>query len=215
MENKYMSYINDIPENLKIALYHGKEEVYLEYKGNVAWSDRVKMLEIVETIFALSNERGGGIIVVGAKDDGTREGLDDNNYNSYSHDQINQYLTGRGNQPIQCKVEKFEHLDTKDKKVKKFVFIQVSESKEFPLVYIGNQELKNQSIQAFNNNISLRTGALYIRNKSNIGNKEISTIHEWQELIERTYKKFEKETLRRYSIIKGKGVNPFDKELKI
>ena len=210
-----MENINNIPENLKVALYHGKEEIYLEYKGDVAWSDRVKMLEIVETIFALSNERDGGIIVVGVKDDGTREGLSDNNYDSYSHDQINQYLTSRGNQPIQCNIEKFEHSDIEDEKVKKFVFIQVSESKEFPLVYIGNQELKNQEMQAFNSNISLRTGALYIRNKLNIGNKEISTIHEWQELIERTYKKFRKETVRRYSVIKSERVNPFDKELKI
>lgn len=206
---------NNISEDLKSALYHSKEEIYLEYKGDVGWSDRVKMLEIVETIFALSNERGGGIIVIGVKDDGTRVGLSNNNYNSYSHDQINQYLTSKGNQPIQCKVEKFEHLDIEDKKFKKFVFIQVTESKEFPLVYLGPQELKNKNTPAYNENIGLRTGALYIRNKSNIGNKEISTMYEWQELIERTYKKFRKETTRRYSIVKGKEANPFDKELRI
>lgn len=210
-----MSPYNNIPEDLKTALYHGKEEVYLEYKGNVAWFDRIKRLEIVEAIFALSNERGGGIIVIGVNDDGVREGLSDDNYNSYSHDEINQYLTNRGNLPIRCKVEKFKHLDIKDKKIKKFVFIQVSESREFPLVYVGHQELKNTRVHAYNKNIGLRTGALYIRNKSNIGNKEISTIHEWQELIERTYKKFKKETTRRYSVIKSEEVNPFDKELKM
>jgi len=210
-----MNRCNSIPENLIKALYHGREEVYLEYKGNVAWSNRVKMLEIVGTIFALSNERGGGIIVIGVKDDGTREGLSNDNYNSYSHDQINQYLTNRGNQPIQCKVEKFEHSNAEDKNLKRFVFIQVLESKEFPLVYVGHQELNNKNAPAYNNNIGLRTGALYIRNKSDVGNKEIFTMHEWQELIERTYKRFERETLRRYSVIKGGETNPFDKELKI
>ena len=159
---------NNIPESLIDALYHNKEENNLEYKGNVAWTDRVKMLEIIQTIFALSNEQDGGIIVIGVKDDGTREGLSGDNYNSYSHDRINQYLTGRGNQPIRCKIEKFEHVDIKDKEVKKFVFIQVLESKEFPLVYIGNQEFKNQNVQTFNNSSGLRTGALYIRNKSNV-----------------------------------------------
>jgi len=205
----------DIPENLINALYHKKEETYLEYKGDVPWSDRAKMLEIIQTIFALSNEKGGGIIVVGVKDDGERSGLSDSNYHSYSHDIINQYLTGRSNQPIQCKLEKFGHMDIDDKKEKKFVFIQVNESKEFPLVYIGHQELINQSVPSYNDNICLRTGALYIRNQSNIGNKEIITVHEWQELIERTYKKFEKETIRRYSKIKEEDVNPFDRELKI
>jgi len=207
--------MNNIPENLKEALYHGREEVYLEYKGNVAWSDKVKMLEIVQTIFALSNERDGGIIVIGVKDDGTREGLSDENYNSYSHDQINQYLNNRGNQPVQCKVEKIEHKDIEDKRLKKFVFIQVSESKEFPLVYVGRQESKNEDAPAKNSNIGLRTGALYIRNKLNNGNKEVTRTDEWQELIERTYKKFEKETIRRFSIIKSEEINPFDKELKI
>jgi len=204
---------NVIPEDLIDALYHGKEETYLEYKGDVAWTNRVKMLEIVQTIFALSNERGGGIVVIGVKDNGTREGLSDENYNTYSHDQINQFLNDKGNQSFQCKIEKFEHLDIKDNNLKKIVFIQVSECKEFPLVYVGHQEKNNNNIPAYNNNIGLRTGALYIRNKFNIGNKEISTLHEWQELIERTYKKFEKETIRRYLIIKGDEVNPFDKEL--
>ncbi len=196
------------------ALYHGKEETYLEYKGDIVWTSRPKMLEIVKSIFALSNEREGGIIVIGVKDNGTREGLSDNNFNSYSHDQINQYLNNRGNQSIQCKVEKIE-IDVDDDRLKKFVFIQVLECKEFPLIYVGHQELINEKAPAQNNNIGLRTGALYIRNKLNVGNKEISTIHEWQELIERTYKKFEKETVRRYSVIKNKETNPFDKELKI
>jgi len=230
LEDKNMH--NNISKDLKVFLYHGKEETYLEYKGNVPWTDGVKKLDITQTIFALSNKRDGGIIVIGVKDDCTREGLSDENYNSYSHDHINQYLNNKGNQPIMCKVEKFEYLDTEDKKVKKFVFIQVSESKEFPLVYIGNQKLKNEKIEAFNDNIGLRTGALYIRNELNIGNKEISTTYEWKELIERIYKKYEKETIRRhsiirskkvnpketirrYSIIKNEKVNPFDKELKI
>lgn len=207
--------MNNIPQNLLDALYHGKEEIYLEYKGDVAWTDRAKMLEIVQTIFALSNEREGGIIIVGVNDSGEKVGLSDDNYNSYSHDKINQYLSGRGNQQIRCKIEKFEHAIPGNNKCKKFVFIQVAESKEFPMVYVGHQELKNQNNGAFNNNVGLRTGALYIRNKLNIGNKEITAIQEWQELIERTYKKYEREAIRRYSIVENEASNPFDKELNI
>lgn len=203
-----------IPQNLLEALHHGREEVYLEYKGDVSWSDRVKKLKIVQTIFALANEREGGIIVIGVNDDGERIGLSTEDYNSYSHDSLNQYLTGRSNQPIACKLEKFEYKEDKDIEIKRFVFIQVSETKEFPVVYIGQTERINTNAHAFRNNVGLRNGALYIRNKQHIGNKEISTIQEWQEIIERTYKKYERETIRRYEILKGSG-NPYDSELTI
>lgn len=204
-----------LSENLQDAIYHGHEEIYLEYKGDVPWSSNPKKIEIIQTIFALSNQKDGGIIIIGINNNGVRVGLSDKNYNTYSHDEINQCLANKGNQPILCKVEKIEHTDLEDNQVKKFVIIQVSESKEFPLIYIGHQKLYNETAQPLNSNIALRTGALYIRNKLNIGNKIIENIHEWQELIERTHRKFEKETIRRSSIISKDKQNPFDKELKI
>lgn len=206
---------NEITASLTEYLYHGKEEIYLEYKGNVSWADNAKKLEIVQTIFALSNERDGGVIVVGVKDDGHLEGLSPENYNSYSHDYINQYLNNKCNQSVKCKVDKFEYVDKEDEILKRFVFIQVSESKEFPLVYTSSNALVRADAGHFNGNVGLRSGALYIRNKSNIGNKEISTTQEWEELIERTYKKYEQETLRRYSFIKKDDVNKFDQEINI
>lgn len=202
-----------MPENLLESLYHGKEEIYLEYKADIAWSNRPKMLEIVKTILALANLRDGGIILIGVKDDGERIGLTDENYNSFSHDYINQFLDGRVNQAIQCKVEKHEHKDKKDNKIKKFVSIQVAESQEFPAIYIGKQELFDTNKDPFSNNIALRQGALYIRNKTNIGNKETKSLLEWQELIERTIRKYKKETMRRSETEIEE--NFFDKELTI
>jgi predicted HTH transcriptional regulator len=206
-----------IPEVLLEALYHGTEEPYLEYKGDVSWGDKAKKLEVVQTIFALSNERGGGIIIIGVADNGDRVGLTEENYGSYKHDTINQYLDGRGNQPVKCKVSKFVHKTEEEEGDDiNLVFIQVSETKEFPLVYIGPQEIRSDDgPKDKKSNIGLRNGALYIRNKLNVGNKEIITQDEWQELIERSIKKFEKESIRRYSMVKDKAENPFDKELKI
>ena len=206
---------NKLPEIFYNALYNGHEEPYLEYKGDVDWSNRGKMLEIIKTIFAISNEKDGGIIVIGVHDDGRRLGLSDENYNSYSHDTINQTIDNRGNQPLECKVDKVEHKDKDDGNLKKFVFIQVTECKELPLVYTGAQELENKQAPAMNSNIALREGALYIRNKRQNGNKEIQTTDEWQELIERTYKKYQRETKRRASIIEGNQANPFDEELNL
>jgi hypothetical protein len=98
---------------------------------------------------------------------------------------------------------------------KNFVFIEIAESKEFPLVYISGLERFNPRKKSYGNNIALRASALYIRNQNENGNKEIETTEEWQNLIERTFAKYERETLRRYFTIRGEKRNPFDEELKI
>jgi predicted HTH transcriptional regulator len=211
MDNKLLK----IPSELKEFLYHGREETYLEYKGDVSWDDRKVKLKIVQTILAFANGKDGGVIIIGVKDNGEVVGLSEENFNSFSHDKLNQFLHGKTNQPVKCVLSKYEEKDSGSSEAKRFVFIQVSESKEFPVVYIGPTEFINKEAENRLDNIGLRHGALYIRNKYNIGNKEIATIEEWQELIERTYVKYEKETLRRYQIIQKNDINPFDKELNI
>lgn len=203
----------DLPEDLLLALKHGQEESYLEYKGNVSWRDNPKKLEIVQTIFSLANKREGGIIVIGVENDGTRVGLSDEHYSSYDHDQISQYIHGKTNQDVVCIVSKFGYQEDGEAEVKNFVFIQVTESREFPLVYTGGQLLFNNDAPATGRNIALRQSAIYIRSSNPVGNKEIETVEEWQELIERTYRKYEKETIRRSGIVDGS--NPFDQELTI
>jgi len=207
--------IDDIPKDLLEALYHGQEETYLEYKGDIPWTDSAKKLEIIKSIFAMANERDGGLIIIGVNDDGILVGLSETNFNTFSHDQVHDFLNNKGNQTIQCKVEKRKHVDKNDGKKKNFVFIQVSECKEFPLVYTGDTKLINPSAQAFPSNIGLKKGSLYIRNQTQIGNKEIESREEWQELVERTYKKYERETIRRSSILSAKQADNFDKELSI
>lgn len=205
----------NLPRELLELLRHGREETYLEYKGDVPWSDRKKMLEILQTIFALSNEQGGGTIIIGVKDNGERIGLSEGNFSTYSHDKINQKLKGKANQNIHCKVTKHRvRMEDKDTE-KNFVFIEIAESKEFPLVYISGLEKFNPSVRSYGKNIALRASALYIRNQNENGNKEIETTKEWQNLIERTFAKYERETLRRYFTIRGEKRNPFDEELKI
>lgn len=205
----------NLPRELLERLRHGREETYLEYKGDVPWSDRKKMLEILQTIFALSNEQGGGTIVIGVKDNGERIGLSEENFSTYSHDKINQRLKGKTNQNIHCKVTKHRvRMEDKDTE-KNFVFIEIAESKEFPLVYTSGLEKFNPSVKSYGENIALRASALYMRNQNENGNKEIETTEEWQNLIERTFAKYERETLRRYSTIRDEKRNPFDEELKI
>ncbi len=204
-----------ISQPLLDALFNGQEEINIEYKGDISWSDRVKKLEIAKTIFAMANERNGGVIVVGVKDNGNLEGLSDENYESFVPDDMRRFLDKKTNQPVQCTIEKFDSINIKDASSKKFVFIQVAETREYPCVYSGAMELNNPSIEAFPKNIRLRHGALYIRNKVEVGNKEVETVEEWRELIERTHRKYERETIRRSSIISGTKTNPFEDELSI
>lgn len=205
----------NLPRGLSEHLRHGREETYLEYKGDVPWSDRKKQLEIVKTIFALANERGGGAIVIGVNNSGERIGLSEENFSTYFHDQINQFLNKKSNQNIQCKVTKYKVRIEGEGTGKNFVFIEVAESKEFPLIYTDKIERFNQNAEPYGENVALRKSALYIRNQNENGNKEIETTEEWQNLIERTFAKYEQETLRRHSMIRDKKRNPFDEELKI
>lgn len=172
-------------------LNNGREERYLEYKGDVPWTDHHKQQEIIKTILAFSNLNDGGVLIIGLDNNGTKIGLSDANYTTYDHDKINQYLSGKTNIPIECKVMKIEIEG------KKYIIIQVSGSKEYPIIYTGGLILKNISAPALTSNIALRPMALYIRGKLNICTKEIDTIDEWQEVIERTIRKYEQETMRR------------------
>lgn len=201
-----------LPEELQQYVTHGQEEPYLEYKGDVSWHDKKKKFEIVQTIFALANEKDGGVIVVGVEDNGDIVGLSDENFFTFKHDSVNQFLVGKGNQAIECKLRGFEFKVNEE--TKKVVVIQVSESKEYPVIYIGQTEKIKDEVGDFVENVGLRKSALYIRNKQNIGNKEIQTLEEWQEVIEGTIKKYQRETIRRSSIL-GVSKDPYKGELTI
>lgn len=183
-------------------LNNGREERYLEYKGDVPWTDHHKQNEMIKTILAFANLMDGGVLIMGVDNNGTRIGLSDTNYSTYDHDTINQYISGKTNVPIECKVMKIESEN------KKYIIIQVSESKEYPIIYTGSLVLKNVSAPAVPSNIALRPMALYIRGKSNVCTKEIESIEEWQEVIERTINRYSQETIRR-NLINNRNGNKY------
>ena len=195
---------NEIPENVINDLYFGEERIDLEYKGDIPWSSKNKKFEIIKTIFAMANQRGGGTIVIGVKDDGERIGLSVKNYNSYPYKGIGDFINARASQPVYCEMKKYTHTDKKDNKKKRFVYVQITPCKEIPTIYTGKQELNNNNKPAYSSNVSLRTGALYIRNEIVTGNKEISTPQEWKKLLEEKIRQWRRETLRRYFLVKTK-----------
>jgi len=196
---------NEVPEAFIDDLYFGEERIDLEYKGDIPWSSRNKKFEIIKTIFAMANQRDGGAIVIGVKDNGERIGLSPENYNSYPYEGINNFINARTNQPVYCKMKKYIHTDKENRKKNKFVYIQITPCKEIPVIYTGKQELNNNAREPYLSNISLRTGALYIRNEITMGNKEISSPQEWKKLLEEKVREWKRETVRRYSLVKTKS----------
>src|SRR3989344_7044149 len=121
--------MRQLPEDLYPFVTRGQEQPNLEYKGDVSWHDREMKLKIVQTIFALSNQEQGGVIVVGVDNQGKVIGLSEQNCSSFSHDDLNRHLLNKGNQPIKCDLEPF--LYSTDGEGKKIVIIQVSETDEY------------------------------------------------------------------------------------
>jgi len=204
---------------------HGREETYLEYKSSRKWftkqpkdKHKVSNLEIVKAMLAMSNHLSGGVIVIGEKEKGNGEfkptGVNKVNSDSFKYDDISRYLKGFSNPQLQFKVTR-DAMEINGKK-KKFVVIQVTESLEFPV--ICTKAAKYNNSQGFHSdNILLRENAIYIRSKSPIESREISSVQEWRELIYITMKRSERELLKKMPCFEyldeKKKKKPEEKEL--
>ncbi len=196
-----------LESNLAYWFNFEREQVDVEHKGNVPWTDRKKKLEIIKSVFALANNPEGGVVIVGIDANGKRVGLSKEKFASFQHDSLNRELKNRiGNQDVQVVVEKKELPMEGIQKFKRFVFIVVQPTNEYPLIYSGKLEKNNENEGDYTSNIFLRPGALYIRNKGPIENKEIATPKEWQSIIETTLRKYKSESDRRKSIEPEKSV---------
>lgn len=186
-------------------IMHGKEETYLEYKTSMKWTkrprragDKIVNATIIRALLAMSNHPNGGVIVIGQreKDNGefTPIGVGKAKHDSFKYDDMSRYIKARCAPQVQFKVDR--NTATINGKLKRFVIIQVTESSEFPV--IATKLIKrNDSEGAYPENILLRENAIYIRAKSPIESKEISTVQEWQELIYRIMEKSRKNLLKR------------------
>ncbi|MCX5727046.1 MAG: hypothetical protein NT030_07795 [Candidatus Saganbacteria bacterium] len=70
------------------------------------------------------------------------------------------------------------------------------ESPELPVICTKSVKV-NDSQPAFSQNLLLRENAIYIRAKAPIESREISSIQEWRDLIDRLLEKGKKELLRK------------------
>jgi len=184
---------------------HGKEETYLEYKSSMRWANKTKNKEdkitkytIVKAMLAMSNHRDGGVVVIGEKEIGNGEfrpvGISKMNYDSFKYDDISRYLKGICQPQIEFKITRDKlSLNGKDTF---FVIIQIAEAKETPVI-CTKTILYDDSNPALGNNVLLRENCIYIRPKSPIESREISSVQEWRDLISRILDNNREELLRR------------------
>lgn len=203
-------------EELKEYITHGKEETHIEYKDSMRWSkkpeknkDKIVIFKIIRAMLAMANHTNGGVIVIGEKEKGNGEfnpvGISKANSDSFKYDDISRYLKGISSMPIQFKIDR----DTMsiDGRERRFVIIQIAESTEIPIICIKSEKY-DETKQSYGDNIALRENAIYIRSKSPIESREISSVAEWKDLIDRVIEKSRKEQLKKmpcYEFIRDKG----------
>ncbi len=184
-------------EEILNYILHGNEETYLEYKGSMPWNHRNTKLKIICAMLSLSNNKDGGVIVIGIKEEFNKSfnpsGMSDEDFNSFNYDDVARVVQTYSDPIIEFKL--LADVAKIDEQERKFVVIQVPESKE-PTICV-KYGLLNKSVGYYPENIALRKNAIYIRSKAPIESREIAAVHEWREMIDRAVEKNRKELLRR------------------
>lgn len=193
------------PQELKEYITHGKEETYLEYKSTMKWArkprekkDKIANIKIIKAMLAMSNNPYGGVVVIGEKEKDNGEfkptGISKVNFDSFKYDDISRCIKEISSPQVQFKITR----DTMkiDGKERRFVIIQITESSEFPVICLKTEKY-DESRPSCGDNLLLRENVVYIRSKSPIESREISSTQEWQELIYRIVEKSKRGLLRR------------------
>ena len=114
-----------------MELRHWLEKEDLEFKSGMGWSELRPKL--VKTALAMANLQGGGYIIIGVKKnvDGDAHGMDpmpQSVSDTYSPDDVSEYLNAHADPDIDVEVVQFEHGG------KHVVAIQVHEFKDVPVI---------------------------------------------------------------------------------
>lgn len=178
-------------------IVHGSEETNIEYKDSMNWSERSTKLKLLCAMLAMSNQKDGGVIVFGVKEDAekncTPAGMSELDFNTFNHDHVAQYIQGRS-EPV-MEFDLIADVAAIDGEERRFVLVQVRESAD-PTI-CTRTEYRREDIRQFHTNLALRANAVYIRSKSPIGSREIASTHEWRELINRLVEKNQDDLIRR------------------
>jgi len=177
--------MEDLTEEMIAAIQYGSESRKWEFKPPITWSERFnkRKAEITRAVFALSNTRGGGYIVVGIKQPrGTpitfdRVGLRRSQFDSFgSHDNVARYINGKSYKRVEFQIHGGDVELGNEKR--RFVVLNIPERKNhIPTICRTNYNPRERHCR-------LKLGAIYIRSTLEpIESKIVSEEEEWEELI--------------------------------
>jgi hypothetical protein len=206
-------------DDIKSFIIRGSENPGLEYKDSMNWKHWETKLKVIRAMLAMANHIRGGVIVLGVKESCGRfdpQGMILDDFNSFNYDSI-----GRVIRKYSDPLVEFDFLaDTIEieSQERRFIVIQVKESIE-PTICI-KYGLKNKEVGHHPQNICLRENAVYIRSKAPIESREVATLGEWRELINRCVEKNKEELffkINQLDLLPKKeqlDLNKFDNDLK-
>lgn len=119
-------------EEILNYILRGSEGTDLEYKDSMNWDRDDTKLKVICAMLALSNNKDGGVIVIGVKQDLNKSfnpsGTNDENFNSFNYDDVARVVQIYSDPIIEFNL--LADIAKINEQEKKFVVIQVSESKE-------------------------------------------------------------------------------------
>ena len=113
---------------LQDLVLHGREERNLEYVGPCNWNDSNIKAKITKTVLSMSNIPDGGAIVIGIEQTGSLVGLQPEDRDSFTQDDISPHVNEYSDPYSEITVSSIRY-ESKD-----FVIIQVRAFEELPVI---------------------------------------------------------------------------------
>ena len=174
----------------------GAEARGLEFKQSLEWADTDARLRLVRTLMAMSNNPGGGVVVVGVRenDDGTysREGMSRDHYDSLDPDALAAETARYADPAVEMRTAKGLH----DQRL--FGVIEIEPSTEVPTVC--------KQAHGGGSGI-LREGAIYVRPAGTPRTEEIHTYRDMRAIIDQAVER-RIERFRELGLLPAAGSGP-------
>lgn len=113
-------------------IHYGREERNLEYKSSLDWSKDETKSKVIKASLAFANIRDGGTLILGVreveKDKFAAEGMTENDFASFTQDNVQDAVNRFADPYINLKVHRLES------EKKKFILIQIQQFDLLPVV---------------------------------------------------------------------------------
>lgn len=155
---------------LREAIAIGQEQRGVEFKSSGMRTDKEFQVKVVRAVLGMSNNPGGGVVVVGVEDDNQTlrvTGLSKRELNTWTYDDFASNVSNFADPYVNF------NLGVVEMDKKSFVVIEIKQFDELPVI------CKKDSFNV------LRNGALYVRRKGKNETVEVPSHVEMREVVSR------------------------------